>query len=353
MKAGFLEEHEIQDLIAFLEGNMDESRKNTYYFPFLERYNPMLYGTGDAQSCYLRAEEVWKNPPKSLSVSSVKAAMNGISIGGKTQYDRVSNYWLEQVQGKTNSIEQKKAFTVKDAKGSGAPKQGFWERFDASKLSIEAKEQKQGGLTAPKAAESKRGEKREIIYDNLIRRSCKFLLYDAVDQRRPVAYALDELDLAKVAYMVSASGYPQDARARYDEDSKSIVSDNEAKIPVCSSELRELFRYWDHFRDHIVFFKGFMKTDAPWYDPGMAEKWAAYAKHRAAKLLAVGGTQKKNAVNKDLVQKCLDASGIEAIHRYHELRPSKVLGRGMQVHGVSVENETKSADMKGRNGKRQ
>ena len=80
-------------------------------------------------------------------------------------------------------------------------------------------------------------------------------MYDAIDQGKPVFYALDELDLPRVAYLVQGSGqYPVDARARKDDKDK-VIHDAEGKVPVCSSELRELFRYWDHFQKYIFFLK--------------------------------------------------------------------------------------------------
>ena len=347
MRGGFLEQTEIDDLIQYIGGNMDPTKIADFYFFFLMKKNPMLYGTGDAQACYLRAEDVVNQPPKNLDTDGIKHAMNGISIGGKTQYPRVSNYWLEQVQGKTSAIQGQKAFTVNNATTTGKDKQEFWDRFDASKLSIAAMPVTKT-QAAPKAAQSKSTDPREIIYDNLIRRSCKFLLYDAIDKNKPVAYALDELDLSKVAYLVAGGQYPLTSRARWDDSAKAIVSDTEAKIPVCSSELRELFRYWDYFNAHIVFFKGFWKVKAPWEEGHYLAQWAAYAQHRAQKLAHSPGAAKVPKFP-DKIKRCVDETDpAAAIGFYHALQPSKLTGRGMQIHGVGTQSETLTADHKGR-----
>jgi hypothetical protein len=347
MKAGFLEAKEIEDLIKYLNHEIDASDAGRYYFHFLKE-GDMLYGTGDAQACYIRAELVTRKPPKTPNSESIRRAMNEIAIDGKTDFPRVSNYWLEQVQGKASAIAASKTFNVKDDE-----KKLFWEKFDASKLSIAAQVEKQGGgLTAPKAGQSKQADKRDIIYDNLIRRSCKFLMYDAIEQHRRVAYALDELDLSKVAYLVAGPGqYPLASRARWDDTTKAIVSDIEAKIPVCSSELRELFRYWDYFAKYIVFFKGFWKRNAPWEDPADAPQWALYAQHRAQKLARSHAGKYPGL--QERVDRCVQAADpATAIAVYHhEIGPTKILGRGMGVHGVGVEPETKSGDRKGGRGK--
>jgi hypothetical protein len=354
MKDGFLEAKEIKNLVTYLTDPSELEERDKYYFSCLQRINgeAMLYGTGTAQSGYLRAEMIMNTPPRQVNEANVKRALEDSSIGGKTQFARVSNYWLEQVQSKTNTTLSGEVFKAK----KGAEDKGeFWNRFDQSKLSMGAFKEKQGGtfpVTAPKAAPkplSTPVETRDVVYDVLIRRSCKFLMYDAIDQGKKIFYALDELDLPRVAYLVNAGAYPATSRVRRDDQDK-IVYDAEGKIPVCSSELREIFRYWDYFQRHIVFFEGLYKTTAPWERPEQADPWAAYAKHRAAKLLAAVGSSPRAGSLKDRVDLCQGASSAEAIHIYHDLGATKFLGRGGLVNATSVVPEGKRAP-KGRRNK--
>jgi hypothetical protein len=160
----------------------------------------------------------------------------------------------------------------------------------------------------------------DLIYDYTVRRACKFLLYDSIKDKKKIVYLLDDLDIGKIAYMVD----PQDGKI----PDYARVGDQK-KVPVCTSEVREIFRYWDYLQNHVTFFKNLLRCDAPWADPTYQEKWAAYAKHRAAKALS---GDKVSGGDKLKLQECVAAFGLsnwgKAIQCYHESNPSKYFSKG-------------------------
>ena len=100
-----------------------------------------------------------------------------------------------------------------------------------------------------------------------VRRACKFLLYDTVgddvENKGHVHYALDGMNLTEVA---GARHRPLD----------HVTS----KVPVCTSELRELFRMWPYFKDDVSFYRTYTKVAPPW-EAADTDVWAAYAGRRA------------------------------------------------------------------------
>lgn len=59
------------------------------------------------------------------------------------------------------------------------------------------------------------------------------------------------------------------------------------KVPIVTSELRHVFRVWNFYRTHnLYFYKDFLTTIPPWNDTSdkkALEGWAAYARQRVAK----------------------------------------------------------------------
>jgi hypothetical protein len=102
----------------------------------------------------------------------------------------------------------------------------------------------------------------------MVRRACKFLLYDEIEQRGGhIFYALDGLTLSDVA-----QGVHLDLKGR------------ESKVPVCTSELREIFRMWAYLQKHVTFYSHLNESKPPW-ELSDQEQWSSYALKRARKLL--------------------------------------------------------------------
>lgn len=101
----------------------------------------------------------------------------------------------------------------------------------------------------------------------LVRRACKFLMYDVIINRKAsIYYALDSMDFSAVI------------------DKKAIELEHGGlyKVPVCTSEVLELFRMWNFFRGHVLFYMGFRCSCSPWeYNKAeyrdSTKKWCDYA----------------------------------------------------------------------------
>jgi hypothetical protein len=112
------------------------------------------------------------------------------------------------------------------------------------------------------------GEVCAAAKDLAIRRSSKFgIKYAVANLRGTVHYILDEIEpsvlLAK-STITNTSGYE--------------------KIPICTSEIRYLFRNWKRYggSGKVVFWENYAVTAAPWASAVMQHKvgWAEYALHR-------------------------------------------------------------------------
>ncbi|KPF48828.1 hypothetical protein D621_15645 [beta proteobacterium AAP51] len=95
-----------------------------------------------------------------------------------------------------------------------------------------------------------RGDFDDQIKNFGVRRACKFLIYDAIERKRKIAYVLDDLNLTEVVKKHARLLDPDSSTRR--------------KVPVCTSEIREIFRRWDRLQDHVVFYRWFRKAPAPW-----------------------------------------------------------------------------------------
>lgn len=114
--------------------------------------------------------------------------------------------------------------------------------------------------------------KREVLnaaFDLSVRRSCKFGI-EFVTQKLAgkIHYVLDGMNLEAVttkARITNTSGYQ--------------------KIPICTSELRFLFRNWNKFRGRgkVIFWENFDHALPPWNRPTYAANWKAYGLSRLEK----------------------------------------------------------------------
>jgi hypothetical protein len=203
----------------------------------------------------------------------------------KEDFNRVSNFWLKPIQSVAlyatkqalaNSPPAKaNQYIAESNPGSGEVRK-FWQRFGESPQGLQHKvipAAGQADFASSKAAQvTKTGREKDTehhVYDFAVRRACKFLMYDAKAMKRPVFYALDGLDLSMVVDLVTDTGALRDTV-------KVGKTAEEKKVPVCTSELRELFRYWDELRNHVFFFENFVEVKPPW-EQSNVDKWGTYA----------------------------------------------------------------------------
>ena len=284
----------------------------------------------------------------------------------KTIFTQASNYWLKDlskysgqktkaltgsVQGVPKDMKDKKLLQNKDKgeaevsriieENTEAPRGEFYERFDKSPFNIEDiigegpdRFERMGNKGREKTTHGKPMKLSDLVFDAAIRRSCKFLIYDTIRQKMQIVYLLDDLDLTKIAYLVKrGQAIPEDSRLR--------TGSSEGKVPICTTEIRELFRNWDYLSAHVSFYKDFEACDAPWgASNGQEKAWALYGAHRAEKIL---GSKLASKGDAEQLQACIDQVGqgawAAAIKSYHLGNPSRY-GKGASLHTVTTEAET-------------
>ena len=212
-----------------------------------------------------------------------------------------------------------------------ATRGGFFQRLSASDYSVHratspqlvrgAEKERQGAGQAIQG----RGRFDAGNYLDLrgysVRRACKFLLYDTVgtdpQEKGHVHYALDGLTLPDVA---GAAHRPLDQHT--------------SKVPVCTSELRELFRMWPYFRNDVTFYAGFNVTQPPW-ETDSINVWAAYAAKRAQIALQAGRVQQPTdqQTAQQVIQHVRANQPQQAIQAYHTL-PARCLQAKLLPHQV-------------------
>jgi hypothetical protein len=118
------------------------------------------------------------------------------------------------------------------------------------------------------------GKISSVIGDLAIRGSCKFAIDFFVRQKSKsnIHYILDGMDMKTIV----------DGTMVTNEDTQ------EKKVPICTSEIRYLFRNWNKFKDtyRVTFYKDYDWASPPWYDTSdtyVIKRWAQYAVHRVFK----------------------------------------------------------------------
>lgn len=126
----------------------------------------------------------------------------------------------------------------------------------------------------------------------MVRRGCKFLMYDIINRGGFIHYALDGLDMSVVV------------------SKASIYIGSRDKVPVCTSEIKELFRSWHYFKDKVFFYEKFKKVQPPWTkDPIL---WGGYLNKRLDRMLI------KNPEEKDFINGIKSETNFnEKIEKYH------------------------------------
>lgn len=256
------------------------------HFLALAPWHPLIYGADGPQRVYLNL----------LLDSMGNDAERDVTRFPKADFAYVSNYYIDwSTQGSVEEGELQRPIVSRfdmdtvEAGQQEVARRAFARRFNAShsrlgNLSAHALGQdaartqrlvlgvlKDNSTLHPTSANmttAVRGAVRQFA----ARRACKFLIYDAINQGRAIAYALDDLDLGAVVDKTAFELETQPGRF---------------KVPVCTSELREMFRRWDVCHTMVHFFHDLHAAHPPWHAsrglPAL-QAWSAYAAARAIKL---------------------------------------------------------------------
>lgn len=274
-----------------------------------------IYGTGTAQKVYLRVQEYLKlTKPNKRNAGALLANVEQKHIE-KEKYPEISNYWLsvKNLYIETSPIPTKTPDNQARAE--------FWGDFDAvyanqgrdprtMPLVIKGPE-----IRAPGGQNFVPRDNAALIDDIIVRRSCKFLLYNAIGRSQDIAYVLDDLDLDTVAQ-----------RLKVEETTDRLgPGTTERKLPVCTSELLEIFRRWDFFQNHVTFYNQWKICDPPWFTHGR-QHWATHASRLATKITNKYPQEAGLVHQQGRVAARLAAGDhLQAILKYHEMRPSRFL----------------------------
>lgn len=275
--------------ITAINAFLKSEKKDADHFLAMLSGKFIIYGMDDPQRTYLSIAELAE-----AAINAGKtciAAKNIDTTSDKSLTKRVSNYFIDfNKQG--NVVKRVGGFTLQRSADTRPPdvtresdRAEFGTRFETSSLGLTAvpddehlvcgvKKDNMDLYKSTKGLEDMTGSLKNFA----VRRACKFLIYDSIRNGVKIAYALDDMDLSKVV--------ARDALSLRDEAGHSV----KLKVPVCTSEIREIFRNWDYLEKHVVFFKEFKRVPPPWCAPtGSAQEirlWARYAAARARKLQA-------------------------------------------------------------------
>lgn len=297
----------------------------------------MLYGTGTAQLTYLAildaVAEVMMGQRE--SVTHRRYLYRRAQISGKKEIlPNVSNYWIQFDRDSVRpwaTGQEDGPVEMRAGQFPTVTSRDFFDRFNDSPWSLSgevmaklAQGAKKHRSDAPDLLDPRVGAVKDLLRQFAVRRACKFLIYDAIQRHHSIRYVLDDLNLEMAA-----------TRARKDD-----------KVPVCTSELRELFRNWDGTRDWVTFYLDLTQVPPPWEaptgSPAAVQAWGNYAAHRANKVLS-GNMDRIPQHVLDHLEACVDHALAgrhpQAIREYHASRPS-VFGKAQgYVNGAVMGGE--------------
>lgn len=319
---------------------------------FLQQFHEgggLIYGIGPAISEYWTAYELYeavkeertKNPSGSVNAFCSprraydlfrKYVTQNADNDGKDILSR-SNEFIQfsgddelkiKIGGRRNSPAHSKNLFMNISENSPQQRRQFFDRFAKSSYAIgqtsydsvkEGIEKDWQGTTQDVDQLGYSKNNITSMRQFMVRRACKFLLYDEISERGGrIFYALDGLTLSDVAQA-----------AHRDLDI------SRAKVPVCTSELREIFRMWAFLRDHVTFYFHLENSEPPWKLSDQAE-WSAYAVKRAEKVIA-NDTEKAEKVTllRELHQKQQYAQAIDQYHSIPAFRLKRAAIPSLQV----------------------
>ena len=309
--------------------------------------NFIIYGMDDPQRTYLAVDHFRNNGFSAADGRTPKQELNRRATGegakAKGQYDKrdspkVSNYVLHfnpddvtVTERPTHELDVNRPAQSGDAVREKARK-NFTEQFNTSKFSLFSigndpdklmtgvrKDKGQVPLTAALDVVAHNGALRNFA----VRRACKFLIYEAIKDHKQIAYSLDDMDLAAVA---DKKWRDWNLNAFVAEEALTTLS--KAKVPVCTTEIREIFRGWDFLKDHVTFYEGFVRAEAPWERDGDRETWASYARLLARHMLLRYQKEPLLGNVRAIAEWCISSKdAANAIKRYHQCHASVFRGK--------------------------
>ncbi len=307
----------------------------------------MIYGTGPIQDIYLAAAKI------SSDLNCEEKNFFDEKIDKKNLL-QASNYWINTDKIKTNFEKRKRApVKINPSSNQTHASDLFLDRFNKTGFSINktgynklltgayksnalmearvneviSKNKEEAEKYSHNKLSQKAANLKNAIYSDMgvegtflracrtyfVRRGCKYLLYEAVQKNKTVFYALDNLDIVKMA----------DNSTHDEKDKKGNIVFS--KVPICTSEVRELFRYWYFYKKNVIFCKNFRFCKPPW-DSSIAthnvlKLWASYALKRANKILFLPGNLNKTLVKllQLSVEKFYQGDYIATIEYYHSV----------------------------------
>jgi hypothetical protein len=319
-----------QDQIMAINKLLDGRAKDAEHFVSMLDEKFIIYGMDGPQRTYLAVATCAE---AAVADKSNKIKLDGVTTqvaSDKAMTTRVSNYFIDfnrqgEVVPKTDGGYelQRKA----DARATGTQREtdraDFSQRFETSKLGMgdldDAKLRQGVGkdsqhlVGSTKALADLSGSMKNFA----VRRACKFLIYDSIARGDKIVYALDDMNLTNVV------------KGEHINLKDAGGSVTKKKVPVCTSEIREIFRNWDYLKNHVIFFKALKKVPPPWEQPtaSMAEQklWSKYAVKRAKALKdKYGKTDNKvySAVKSNVERTCQDFAPKPTLDAFHLSKPS-------------------------------
>jgi hypothetical protein len=297
------------------------------HFLWFANYAPLIYGADGPQRIYLDLLLQWHGDDA-----------REVERFPKANHPFVSNYYIDwSAQGRVSNsgLERDRVsrWDVQDpaVDAQERARRSFASRFNASRSKLGPLSPQSltedpartariiGGIRKdnpsfnPTLDDLRQGGFAHEIKQFAVRRACKFLIYDGIQNGRVIAYALDDLNLDEVV----------NKTARELESTQGRF-----KVPVCTSELRELFRRWDHCHNWVGFFEDLHRVHPPWHaDRGQNALmgWASYASVRATKLAdRIGGQHERYAALRQVQALYTQTQYAQAIDAFHRASPSTI-----------------------------
>ncbi|PHQ80559.1 MAG: hypothetical protein COB66_04505 [Coxiella sp. (in: Bacteria)] len=289
--------------------------------------NILVYGTAMGQRLYAVLYRAVQGNP-----SNPKAAIDQfyktLKHTDKTIYPEVSNFWLKDgkkfgltylvacfLSGKIDSAAADASLRLEcpDPKKADEARFKFAQLILADsarsgKTGIFDQDLKRDGYTFKLSSPENRAT------DLTTRRACKSMLETAFSTNQPVVYALDGLNLLLVANR---------GRVTFEGDISKY------KVPICTSEIRFLFREWDKYQGTVGFYHKLTVRETPW-GPNRAPKalqaWASYALHLLHKLIMTipERLSTSEAQVNEIIDSFTKGDWLNVINGYHQLEPSKL-----------------------------
>lgn len=304
----------------------NRSPPDGHFLFFASTWLPLIYGADGPQRVYLDLLLQWYGDADERDVERFP----------KADHPYVSNYlldWSTQGRLSKHGLERdwRSQWDVMDpaVAKQESERRSFASRFNASKSKLGSLSydslaadptrtakiikgiRKDNPSFNPSLENLRQGQFAHQIKQFSVRRACKFLIYDGIREKRVIAYALDDLNLDEVVNKTARQ-----------------LENGRFKVPVCTSELRELFRRWDYCSQWVIFFEDLHRVNPPWHpDRGWSalQGWAKYASERAAKLASqVGDRHARHAALLQVTQWYDGNRYAEAIQAFHLAGPSTI-----------------------------